>query len=210
MQIQKCYPELLKLAKQNDYNAYNELCTEFLGYVPLILKDIGIMFDEIKIDAEDLHQEGYLAICESLQKMIKSDKAYTTNEISDEITQNIIGHMYIMWLNELSHSIHETNKVICYDDSDSFQRYLVKIREESKYRIVRDNLIKAYRFNDNPKIALQEKVILMMLLPEKIDMICPIKSSKKESQELIDYVKFQLDRCVFFTYKTSLKDLLNY
>ena len=50
----------------------------------------------------------------------------------------------------------------------------------------------------------------MMLLPEKIDMIRPIKSSKKESQELIDYVKFQLDRCVFFTYKRSLKDLLNY
>lgn len=209
MQTKKCYPELLKLAKQNDYNAYNELCIEFLGYVPLILKDISIMFDEIKIDMDDLHQEGYLAICESLQKMIKSDKEYTENEISEEITQNIIDHIYTMWHNELSHNMHETDRVIFYNDSDSFHKYLARIREESRYRIVRDNLIKAYRFNDNPKIALHEKVILMMLLPEKIDMVQPIKSSKKESQELIDYVKFQLDRCVFFTYKTSLKDLLH-
>lgn len=209
MQTTKSYPDLLKRAKSNDYDAYNELCIEFLGYVPLILKDIGIMFDEIKLEADDLHQEGYLAICEALQGMIKSDKEYSANEISENITKNIINHIYIMWLNKVGHDMHETSKDIEYEESDSFKRYLTKIREESNYHFVRDNLIKAYRFNENPTIASHEKEILMMLLPEKIDMIQQVKPSKDISQDLIDYVKFQLDRCVFFTYNKSLNDLLH-
>ncbi len=209
MQTTKSYPDLLKRAKSNDYDAYNELCIEFLGYVPLILKDIDIMFNEIKLEAEDLHQEGYLAICEALQAMIKSDKEYSANEISENITKNIINHIYIMWLNKVGHDMHETSKAIEYEDSDSFKRYLTKIREESNYHFVRDNLIKAYRFNENPTIASHEKEILMTLLPEKMDMIQQVKPSKDISQNLIDYVKFQLDRCVFFTYNKSLKDLLH-
>lgn len=209
MQTTKSYPDLLKRAKSNDYDAYNELCIEFLGYVPLILKDIDIMFNEIKLEAEDLHQEGYLAICETLQAMIKSDKEYSANEISENITKNIINHIYIMWLNKVGHDMHETSKAIEYEDSDSFKRYLTKIREESNYHFVRDNLIKAYRFNENPTIASHEKEILMTLLPEKMDMIQQVKPSKDISQNLIDYVKFQLDRCVFFTYNKSLKDLLH-
>ena len=209
MQTTKSYPDLLKRAKSNDYDAYNELCIEFLGYVPLILKDIDIMFNEIKLEAEDLHQEGYLAICEALQAMIKSDKEYSANEISENITKNIINHIYIMWLNKVGHDMHETSKAIEYEDSNSFKRYLTKIREESNYHFVRDNLIKAYRFNENPTIASHEKEILMTLLPEKMDMIQQVKPSKDISQNLIDYVKFQLDRCVFFTYNKSLKDLLH-
>lgn len=209
METQNPYSELIKLARKNDLSAYNNLCTEFLGYVPLVMEDLYNVAHYCKVETEDLHQEGYLAVCEALQEIIHSDKEYTMKEISDIVVRNITKHIMSMSLDDIEKRAHEQTADIKYDESDSFHEYLTKIRNNAEYRIKRDSIIKAYRFNQNPKVANAEKVILLRLLPEDCTYIVPLEPKNNHEKELIDFVMEQLERCVFFTYKTTLYNYLN-
>lgn len=209
METQNPYSRLIKLARKNDLGAYNKLCTEFLGYVPLVMEDFYNVTHHCKVETEDLHQEGYLAVCEALQEIIHSDKEYNMKEISDIIVRNITKHIMNMSLDDIDKRAHEQNADIKYDESDSFHEYLTKIRNNAEYHIKRDSIIKAYKFNQNPKVANAEKLILLRLLPEDCACIVPLEPKNSHEKELIDFVMEQLERCVFFTYKTTLYNYLN-
>lgn len=208
METKTPYSKLIKLAKKNDLGAYNKLCTEFLGYVPLVMEDMYNVASHCKVETEDLHQEGYLAVCEALQEIIHSGKEYTMKEISDIVTSNIMKHIVTLAIDDIDKRVHEQSADIEYEESDSFHEYLVKLRNEAEYHIKRDNIIKAYRFNQNPKVANAEKIILLSLLPEDGSCIVPLEPKNQHEKELVDFVKEQLERCVFFTYKTTLYNYL--
>ena len=71
MENANSYEKLLKSAKNGDEEAYNILCLQFLDYIPGIMMDLNPIIDKSKVDIEDITQEGYLALCESLRNNIQ-------------------------------------------------------------------------------------------------------------------------------------------
>ena len=97
MREPESYVTLLKKTKSGDYNAYNILCTRFLEYVPLIMDDLAPQIKKSKVDIEDLHQEGYLAVCETIHQLMDSDSdMLTVTEVSSRVRDNILIHLQVL------------------------------------------------------------------------------------------------------------------
>lgn len=114
------YDELIHQIKQGNCDAYNVLCTEFLEYVPLLAKDLSVLFKHANLEIEDIHQEGYLAICESIQMLSGSKVEYSAEDISSIIVSNIIKHITDLVSVEVSIEDHEIDTVFKYDDFHKF------------------------------------------------------------------------------------------
>ena len=137
------YVTLLRKTKSGDYNAYNILCTRFLEYVPLIMDDLAPQIKQSKVDIEDLHQEGYLAVCEAIHQLMDSDAdLLTVTEVSSRVRDSIILHLQVLMNKNNDKRKAEINRDLDMEDSDAFQEYLRNIREESRTRILQQDLSK--------------------------------------------------------------------
>lgn len=192
MSSQKSYPDLAEDAKAGNLNAYNQLCTEFLEYVPWIIKDMGDLFSYAHIDMEDAHQEGCLAICEALKELMKSKKKLSEIEISSMISTAIVTRIYQLISRKALYETFEPNQVINYEESDSFKTYLNSIREESKYHLLRDEIMRAYRFSRNIKTAAVERKMLERLLPIEYENIGTIRITNQKDKYIADHVYYKL------------------
>lgn len=129
------YAKLLTLAKNGDEEAYNILCLQFLDYVPGIMMDLKPIIDKSKIDTEDIIQEGYLALCESLRNniclglKIQAMSTFISLDIVHKIMQFIVDNDTI--------KKHEISKGITYNEEDEFKHYLTKVNAESRYQELR-------------------------------------------------------------------------
>lgn len=128
MSTESNYEYLLDQSRKGNLTAYNKLCTDFLEYVPWIVKDMEVFFKKCKIEMEDLHQEGYLAICEAITEMIKSDKQYTTKEISQTIVNRIAKAILDMIRSLRIHDENETPQVFKYN---SFHKFMCAINDDN-------------------------------------------------------------------------------
>ena len=139
MENDNSYAKLLKSAKNGDEEAYNILCLQFLDYVPGIIKDLKPIIDKSKIDTEDLTQEGYLALCESLRNNIQLGlkiqcmSTFISLDIVHKIMQFIADNDII--------KKHEISKGITYNEADEFKRYLTKVNAESRYQELRAHIL---------------------------------------------------------------------
>ena len=133
------YAKLLALAKNGDEEAYNILCLNFLDYVPGIIMDLKPIIDKSKMDMDDITQEGYLALCESLQRNIRLGLKiqYISTFISLDIVHKIMQSI------EDNDTIkkHEISKGITYNEADEFKRYLTKVNAESRYQELRAHIL---------------------------------------------------------------------
>lgn len=137
------YVTLLKKTKSGDYNAYNMLCTRFLEYVPLIMDDLAPQIKKSKVDIEDLHQEGYLAVCEAIHQLMEGDSdLLTVKEVSSRVRDSILLHLSTLMIKNDNKRKAEINRDLNMEDSDAFKEYLTNIREESRTRILQDDLSK--------------------------------------------------------------------
>ena len=129
MENDNSYEKLLKSAKNGDEEAYNILCLQFLDYV----------LDKSKVDTEDITQEGYLALCESLRNNIQLGlkiqcmSTFISLDIVHKIMQFIADNDII--------KNHEISKGITYNEADEFKRYLTKVNAESRYQELRTQLL---------------------------------------------------------------------
>lgn len=123
------YSKLINSVKHGDINAYNTLCIEFLGYVPMIIEDLSALLENSHLDMDDVHQEGYLAICESIQEIATSNKKHTANSISKLVMGNIISHIMTLLREQRSYDEHIVAKNIEYDN---FKQFLNEIEENAK------------------------------------------------------------------------------
>lgn len=123
------YSKLINSVKRGDINAYNTLCIEFLGYVPMIIEDLSALLENSHLDMDDVHQEGYLAICESIQEIAMSNKKHTANSISKLVMGNIISHIMNLLREQRSYDDHIVTKNIEYDN---FKQFLNDIEENTK------------------------------------------------------------------------------
>ena len=139
MENDRSYAKLLKSAKSGDEEAYNILCLQFLDYVPGIIMDLKPIIDKYKIDTEDITQEGYLALCESLRNNIQLGLKiqYMSTFISLDIIHKI---MQFIADNDIIKN-HEISKGITYNEADEFKRYLTKVNAESRYQELRTQLL---------------------------------------------------------------------
>ena len=139
MENANSYEKLLKSAKNGDEEAYNILCLQFLDYVPGIMMDLKPIIDKSKIDTEDITQEGYLALCESLRNNIQLGlkiqcmSTFISLDIVHKIMQFIADNDII--------KNHEISKGITYNEADEFKRYLTKVNAESRYQELRTQLL---------------------------------------------------------------------
>lgn len=123
------YSKLINSVKHGDINAYNTLCIEFLGYVPMIIEDLSALLKNSHLDMDDVHQEGYLAICESIQEIAMSNKKHTTNTISKLVMGNIISHIMALLRDQRNYDEHIVDVNFQYDN---FKQFLNEIEENSK------------------------------------------------------------------------------
>lgn len=123
------YSKLINSVKRGDISAYNTLCIEFLGYVPMIIEDLSALLENSHLDMDDVHQEGYLAICESIQEIAMSNKKHTANSISKLVMGNIISHIMNLLREQRSYDDHIVTKNIEYDN---FKQFLNDIEEDAK------------------------------------------------------------------------------
>lgn len=143
MREPESYVTLLKKTKSGDYNAYNILCMRFLEYVPLIMDDLAPQIKKSKVDIEDLHQEGYLAVCEAIHQLMDSDSdMLTVTEVSSRVRDNILIHLQVLMDKNNSKRKTEVNRSLSMEESDAFKEYLINIREESRTRILQQDLSK--------------------------------------------------------------------
>lgn len=125
------YVKLINSVKGGDINAYNALCVEFLDYVPMIVEDFSVLLNNSHLDIDDIHQEGYLAICESIQEIVKSDKQYTPTSISKTVMGNIILRIMNLLREQRNYDDHIILSDIQYD---TFKQFLNSIREDPNFK----------------------------------------------------------------------------
>lgn len=101
------YTRLVITAKNGNRTSYNTLCTEFLGYVPLIIEDLSILIHGSHLDHEDIEQEGYVVICESIGSIINSGKYQTTELASKFIIGNLISTIMKLISEQREYEEHE-------------------------------------------------------------------------------------------------------
>ena len=139
MENDNSYAKLLKSAKNGDEEAYNILCLQFLDYVPGIMMDLKPIIDKSKIDTEDITQEGYLALCESLRNNIQLGLKIQC--MSTFISLDIVHKIMQFIANNDIIKTHEISKGITYNEADEFKRYLTKVNAESRYQELRTQLL---------------------------------------------------------------------
>ena len=139
MENDNSYATLLKSAKNGDEEAYNMLCLQFLDYIPGIMMDLKPIIDKSKVDTEDITQEGYLALCESLRNNIHL--GLKIQQISTFISLDIV-HKIMKFIadNDIIRK-HEISKGITYNEEDEFKRYLIKVNTESRYQELRTKFL---------------------------------------------------------------------
>ena len=139
MENDNSYEKLLKSAKNGDEEAYNILCLQFLDYIPGIMMDLKPIIDKSKVDTEDITQEGYLALCESIRNNIYLE--LKIQQMSTFISLDII-HKIMQFIadNDIIKK-HEISKDITYNEADEFKRYLTKVNAESRYQELRTQLL---------------------------------------------------------------------
>lgn len=124
------YSKLINSVKRGDINAYNTLCIEYLWYVPMIIEDqLRPLLENSHLDMDDVYQEGYLAICESIQEVAMSNKKHTANSISKLVMENITSHIITLLRDQRSYNDHIVTKNIEYDN---FKQFLNDIEEDAK------------------------------------------------------------------------------
>lgn len=121
------YQKLIKLVKLGDAKAYNDLCTEFLGYVPLVIDDLAPLLKNSHLEMEDVHQEGYLAICEAIQEIADSSKYQNSRTISKCVLKNILTRITSMLKNQRDYESHIVSSKIA--EYDNFKEFMNNIRE---------------------------------------------------------------------------------
>ena len=139
MENDSSYAKLLKLAKNGDEEAYNILCLQFLDYVPGIMMDLKPIIDKSKLDTEDITQEGYLALCESLRNNIRLGLKIQC--MSTFISLDIVRKIMQFIADNDSIKKHEISKGITYNEADEFKRYLTTVNAESRYQELRTQLL---------------------------------------------------------------------
>lgn len=170
------YTELMTAAKNGDFSAYNKLCIHFLEYVPAILQSIQPIFGDRKIDPDDLHQEGYCAVCTALRKLIDSPHQYTIEQVSDFVTQSILLFLQTYMLNEKNVREHVSYTGI--------QSYLDKnmpdpincADEKLQYEELRNAILKIYNsrtasmpknyYTGHPSNTRENMILALKILPE--------------------------------------------
>ena len=139
MENDSSYAKLLKLAKNGDEEAYNILCLQFLDYVPGIMMDLKPIIDKSKLDTEDITQEGYLALCESLRNNIRLGLKIQC--MSTFISLDIVHKIMQFIADNDTIKKHEISKGITYNEADEFKRYLTKVNAESRYQELRAHIL---------------------------------------------------------------------
>ena len=104
-------------------------------YCPKLRKII----DKSKIDIDDITQEGYLALCESLRYNIQF--AHKIQSISTFISLDIIHKIMQFIINNDNIQKHEISNGITYNEVDEFKRYLIKVNNESRYQELRAHIL---------------------------------------------------------------------
>ena len=140
MKTQLDYADLINKTRLHSKAAYNELCDEFIGYVPLIIADCDPLIKDSGVDLDDLTQEGYLAVCEALHNIIYSDKEYTTVEISRIITSAVVLKITRLISSKINQDTHEESRILEYGESDYFKDYLTAIKDEETYQSAKKNI----------------------------------------------------------------------
>lgn len=95
----------------------------------MIIEDLSALLKNSHLDMDDVHQEGYLAICESIQEIAMSNKKHTTNTISKLVMGNIISHIMALLRDQRNYDEHIVDVNFQYDN---FKQFLNEIEENSK------------------------------------------------------------------------------
>lgn len=171
------YSELLDKARNGDYNAYNTLCTVFLNHVPAIIDKYKHYIKRYNIRVEDLHQEGYAAVCEALYQLRFSRRKYTDKAFQDYITSNIIKSIQRFMQVHANIHDHETS----FDGGNFIMstdtiRYVV---DELQYDQIRSKLLSEYyrcrpfvlhhRSSDDKKYNREKVLIECRILPKDMN-----------------------------------------
>lgn len=110
------YIELVTTARKGNRASYTTLCTEFLDYVPLIIEDLSVILNDSHLDLEDLEQEGYVVICESIRFIINNEKYQTAELASKYIIGNLISKIMELISDQRDYEEHEISAGISNHD----------------------------------------------------------------------------------------------
>lgn len=168
------FTKLLASAKSGDFNAYNRLCVYFFDYVPEILKSVQSTFGDTKIDPDDLHQEGYCAVCMALRKLINSPHQYTIEQVSDFVTQSILLGLQTYMITEKKNREH-----VSYNSAHLGKLMMDSISyvdEMIQYEELRNKILKLYNsrtvslpktyYTGHPSNTCENTILAFKILPE--------------------------------------------